>query len=95
MKSNPNRLTLATKSSVLDAAKMMVLEVKRVWRHHFGIRLVDGQEYKESEVTTEHIIITEDKNIVKKITELFQKWKYLEQLSRRPDRTGGMQEEGD
>ena len=40
--SNPNNLTLATRK----AAREMVVLVKRVWRHHFGPRLVYGVEHE-------------------------------------------------
>ena len=81
-----NPLTLAKKAAVKEAAVMTVPEVKRVWQHHFGIRLVYGLNSKNGEVVLENIMITKDQLIVIKIIVLFEEWRYLEQLSRRPER---------
>ena len=44
IKNNSNPKTLATTNAVLNAAKITVPEIKEVWHHHFGIKLIDGQE---------------------------------------------------
>jgi hypothetical protein len=70
----------------MEAVKETLKMMKAVWRHHFGIKLIDGKVHQDSEVDRSSIMIKRDNNIVKDILAIFQQWKYLEQLSRRPDR---------
>ena len=86
LSSNPNPSTLATKKSVVEAATATVDPLKEVWRHHFGIRLIDGQDIEGGEVNRSNIMILRDWKIQESIGKLFYEWKALEQLSRRPDR---------
>ena len=58
---NNNPVTLATKIAVNNAAKETATAIKRVWRHHFGIRLIDGKETVEGEVDTSRIMIVGEK----------------------------------
>ena len=83
---NPNPRTLATKSAVQNAAKETVRDIKAVWRHHFGLKLVDGQTEASGQVDKSNIMIINDDKIVKKIVNLYNEWKTLEELSRRTDR---------
>ena len=46
MVQNSNKLTLASKVAVEEAARETVVEVKRVWKHHFGLRVIEGREYE-------------------------------------------------
>ena len=86
LKKHSNPLTLATKSAVLKAAKDTASAVKEVWRHHFGIRLIDGKESVTSEVDSSKIMVTGDKYIAEKVMNLFSEWQAAEKLSRRQDR---------
>ena len=86
MRQHSNKLTLASKVAVEEAARETVVEVKRVWKHHFGLRVIEGREYEGGEVEQQNIMITKDELIVAKIIKLFIDWKYCEQVSRRPDR---------
>ena len=81
-----NPLTLATNSAVHEAAKYTAVAIKSVWRHHFGIRLIDGQDVVGGEVDTSKIMVITHKAVVEKITDLFAEWKAAERLSRRGDR---------
>ena len=45
---NPNPLTLATKAAAKEAASQALKLVKSVWRHHFGIKLIDGKVQEDS-----------------------------------------------
>ena len=86
-KENSNPLTLATKTAAREAATQALKLVKAVWRHHFGIKLIDGKVHENSVPDKKEVMIRQDNNIVTQILNLFQQWKYLEQLSRRPDRS--------
>ena len=86
LKSNSNPNTLAAKEAVNNSVKKSTTLVKSVWRHHFGLRLIDGQEEVASKVDASKIMIVNDTAIAQKIVNLYSEWKYLEQLSRRPDR---------
>ena len=81
-----NPVTLATADMSKHAAAMTVEKVKAVWRHHFGIRLVFGQEFDGGEVNPSNIMVNIDSNINLKILAVYDEWKNLERLSRRPDR---------
>ena len=83
---NDNPLTLATKTAINNAAKQTAAAIKTVWRHHFGIRLIDGKDEVNGEEDNSKIMIIEEHKIAKKIVELFSEWKTAERLSRRPDR---------
>ena len=80
---NNNPITLATKIAVNNAAKETATAIKLVWRHHFGIRLIDGKGTMEGEVDTSRIMIVGEKEIAKKISDMFSEWKDIERLSRR------------
>ena len=82
---NSNPSTLATKVASLEAAKQTVPILKEVWCHHFGLRLIFGQEYVGGPIDTEKVMINTDRRIADKIVSLYQEWKTIEQLSRRGD----------
>ena len=84
---NSNPLTLATKAAAKEAASQALKLVKSVWRHHFGIRLIDGKVQEDSVPDMTIIMIKKDSNNERDIMKMFQQWKLLEQLSRRPDRS--------
>jgi hypothetical protein len=94
LKNNPNPCTVATSWSQKAAAMKTVQQLKAVWVHHFGLRLIYGQEYEGGLVDRKNIMISRDETIVKKILKVFQEWQYLEQLSRRPDMQKGRYDEG-
>ena len=81
-----NSLTLATKSAISKAARETAIATKSIWRHHFGIRLIDGQDTESGKVDTTKIMIIGEKAITEKIANIFSEWKNCERLSRRPDR---------
>ena len=81
-----NPLTLLTSQAVKAAAQKTVAKVLAVWEHHFGSRLICGQDYREGSVDRSLIMISKNKTIESRIIKLVDEWKYLEQMSRRPDR---------
>ena len=81
-----NPLTIATKTAVKLAATTTLSQVKQVWLHHFGLRLIQGQDYVSDQVDREKIMIQRDDNIVQKFMALYCRWRSLEQLSRKPNR---------
>ena len=83
-----NWLTLATRKAVKGAAEKTVPNILSVWKHHFGIRLIFGQEYEGGSEDKSKSMINKDDTIVNKIVKLFEEWKEVEHLSRRPDRQG-------
>ena len=86
LNNNPNPHTMATKTAVYNAAKETCELVKSVWRHHFGMNLIDGLKRVGGEVNPSSIMIIRDIKIIQKITKMFAEWRALEQLSRRTDR---------
>ena len=73
--------------AIMEAAKKTRAEVKSVWKHHFGSRLIEGKELGSCSADNEKKkIIVEDKLIEKKIKETWDTWKKLEYESRRPAR---------
>ena len=84
---NSNPVALATSYAASIAAKLTIPVLKSVWKHHFGIRCIFGQEWEGSNVIDKHIMIIEDKNIGRKISSVWEQWKNLERKSRRPDRS--------
>ena len=80
MLQNSNKLTLASKVAVEEAARETVVEVRRVWKHHFGLRVIEGREYEGGEVDQQSTMVTKDQLIVAKIVKLFTEWKYCEQV---------------
>ena len=87
-----NQRALTTKKNVFDAAKNTVVLVKDVWRHHFGIKLVDGMVEVGGEVEEKMVMVIKDLKIANKIVNLFEEWKSLEKISRRPERSHILQE---
>ena len=86
LKQNSNPLTLLTSSAVRVAAEKTVVKVLAVWEHHFGSRLIFGQDYCEGPVNRSLIMINQVETITGRIIKLVNEWKYLEQMNRRPDR---------
>ena len=86
LNNNNNPLTLATKKAAWEAAKETAVSIKSVWRHHFGIRLIDGKETLTDDVDSTKIMIYGEKYVSEQIMAVFSEWKAVERLSRRPDR---------
>ena len=86
LNNNNNPLTLATKKAAWEAAKETAVSIKSVWRHHFGIRLIDGKETLTDDVDSTKIMIYGEKYVAEQIMAVFSEWKAVERLSRRPDR---------
>ena len=84
-------LALMETQSLPEASKVVTEEVKAVWLHHFGPKLISGKEYgkeKEDSSNLKLKMIKSDENVVVKVKELHKKWNNLEKESRRPDRAG-------
>lgn len=75
-------------TQVNDAVDKTRTELKAVWHHHFGSRLVEGKELG-IEVAGEEArkIIKKDSNIDKQIRNIWKDWAKLEVESRRPSRS--------
>ena len=83
-------LSTLESSSIKVAAAETRNEVKEIWKHHFGSRLVEGREFGIEEVENESKkIIRSDKKVDFLITGLWKKWKKLEKESRRASRASG------
>ena len=68
---------------------MVIDEIKTVWIHHFGSKLIMGKHYGtglEDIVDKRLKIIKGDQHIAGKVAELYKKWRSLEGGSRRPYR---------
>ena len=77
----------ADKGSAAEAASSVRQEMKIVWKHHFGIRLIEGKELGNEEAENENLkIIKMDKHIEDQIKQLWKEWSKLEYDSRRPGR---------
>ena len=79
--SHSNSQTMATKAALKLAATTTLEEVKQVWQHHFGLRLIQGQDFVADQVDCEKIMIQRDDNIVQKFVALYSLWRSLKQLS--------------
>ena len=75
--------------SLTEARQIVVAELKEVWLHHFGRKLVLGKELGSSDTGPgeESLkIIKSDRHIGDKLVELHKRWRNLEKDSRRLDR---------
>lgn len=68
------------------AAQETLNDVKAVWRHHFGMRVIDGYDTNLQEATKVMVIM--DLNAKAKIKSTWKQWLELERTARRPDREG-------
>ena len=66
-----------------EAAEIVLVQLKEVWRHHFGLRVIMGYDTDMEETKK---IISNDKNIKKKILKVWKEWKEMERTSKREDR---------
>ena len=81
-------LALLVTNSVKDAAAITRLELKAVWQHHFGSRLVQGKELGIEEAGDEkRKIVKQDRFIEDMIKAVWKDWCRLEVDSRRPSRS--------
>ena len=75
-------------SIVKESAAETRKELKNVWLHHFGPRLVEGKELGIEEIENEsRKIIKQDRFIDDKIKGIWKDWRMLEVDSRRPSRS--------
>ena len=75
--------------SLSEASIQVKKEVRDVWLHHFRPKLFLGKEYGKEEVLSFNKklkMIKSDVNVKVKVKELYNKWKKMENDSRRPDR---------
>ena len=85
-------LFLMESKSLTEARAIVVAELKEVWLHHFGRRLVLGKDLGSDDNGPEEEslkIIKSDRKIGDKLVELHQRWRNLEKESRRPARAAG------
>ena len=68
----------------ISASKKTLDQVKEIWKHHFGERVILGFDSNLQENTKRMII--EDKDARNKILSIWKQWMDLERTSRRPDR---------
>ena len=66
------------------AAERTTDQLKAVWKHHFGMRVIDGYDNQMKEPSKK--IISDDKYIKTKMIDLWKDWKELLRTSRREDR---------
>ena len=73
------------------AVKQTASELKDVWKHHFGLKLVYGVESDgDDEIVSEAIkLVVMDNKIENKILNLYRDYHKLELENRRKDRTKG------
>ena len=75
-------------SNVSEATTLTRLELKAVWQHHFGSRLVEGKELGIEEAGEEkRKIVKQDRFIDEMIRGVWKEWSRLEGESRRPSRS--------
>ena len=68
------------------AAQNTTKELLEVWKHHFGERVIMGYDSNLKEESVK--MVSDDKNIQKKIITVWKDWHQLEKESRRGDRRG-------
>ena len=68
LKDNKNPLTLAT----VNAANKTLTQLKQIWFHHFGMRLIFGKECEEETADLKKVMICSDLIIVNKILSFFK-----------------------
>ena len=70
-----------------EAADETRKELKDVWLHHFGPRLVEGREFGIEDVPDKSkMIVKTDRHIDDKIRDIWKDWVKLEKESRKPAR---------
>ena len=75
-------------TNVCEATTLTRQELKAVWQHHFGSRLVEGKELGIEEAGEEkRKIIKQDRFIDEMIRGVWKEWSRLEVESRRPSRS--------
>jgi exonuclease III len=77
-------LHLNNSSVTFTAAQETISQLKEVWTHHFGSRVIHGYDQDMQENTKK--MIMGDFNIRRKILNLWKQWKDMERTSRRKDR---------
>ena len=78
------------KSPFKEAAADTRTEVKKIWLHHFGVRLMEGKELGfEEEGDEKKKIVRTDRHIDDLISAIYKEWEKLEKESRRPARSSG------
>ena len=80
--------------SLKDAVGEVAEEIKAVWLHHLGPKLIMGKEYgqEDNPMTNEKLkIIKSDQKVAEKVLELYKTWRNLEYESRRPNRAAKSQ----
>ena len=68
------------------AVRQTVSELKLVWRHHFGPKLVYGVESEGDPASEASKLVIMDDKIESKINNLYKEWQKLECESKRKDR---------
>ena len=72
-----------------EAAASVAKEVTAVWKHHFGIRVIDGKDFdSEDESEEKKKMVIHDDLITKKILDLDQKYRRVKYESRRLKKRG-------
>ena len=78
---------LETAGSPKAAAKLTTAEVKIVWKHHFGLKLVYGVQTENDNIEVEsNKLVIMDNKIDAMILALHKEWLDLERTTRRKDR---------
>ena len=73
-----------SKEAAADTRK----ELKKVWLHHFSVKLIQGKEFGiEDKEVEKNKMIKQDRFIDEKIIGVWKIWRKLEEDSRRPDRS--------
>ena len=79
-------------SMKLDAAKSVTKEVTSVWKHNFGIRVIDGKEFDSEDESEEKKKMVIHNNLIgEKILELYKRYQRVEYESRRLKKRGNFE----
>ena len=73
-----------------ESATCVTQEIKCVWQHHFGLRLIMRKGDVEDTEDETVKMIRKDQDINEKIIVLYKKWRNLEMASRRADRSASI-----
>ena len=75
-----------------EAAGQLAEEVINVWKHHFGLRVIEGREFEGQQVDEEDLnkkkIIIREKHIKQKILDLHTRYKKVEGEAKRKVKRG-------
>ena len=71
-----------------DAAAMVTDEVLLIWKHHFGVRVIEGKDFEgdrmDNKTAEQRKMVCSRKNIVSKVVGWMKEYTHLKEESKRP-----------